>query len=123
MPTEAIGVDLCDITRLQNILQRFDQRFIKKVFTATEQKYCNGRKDRAACFAARFAAKEALLKALGTGLRDGLTWKDMEVVNDELGKPFFNCHGRAAEMLGGRTVLLSLSHTDQNALAMVVIRS
>ena len=71
--------------------------------------------------AARFAAKEALLKALGTGLRNGLQWKEIEIENDQLGKPFFVFHGETQKILEGRTVLLSLSHTDENAIAFVII--
>jgi holo-[acyl-carrier protein] synthase len=117
----SIGVDLCDIPRLSKLITEHGDRFLKKVFTASEITYCAQKINGVLNYAARFAAKEALLKALGTGLRAGMNWKDVEVLNDALGKPYFVFYGQIAEYLGGRKVLLSLAHTDDNALAFVVI--
>ena len=123
MKIRAIGVDLCEVKRMEKIIDRTGDRFLKKVFTDRERKYCSEKHNYAQCFAARFAAKEAMLKALGTGLRDGIKWKDIEIVNDELGKPSFEFYNLCAEKTAGRHVLLSLSHTDHTALAFVVIES
>jgi len=121
--TRAIGVDLCDVERLARIIDQQGDRFLKKVFTQNEIKYCQPKHSKSQCFAARFAAKEALLKALGTGLRDGLNWKDMEVINDPLGKPYFELYNKCADLLDKKNVLLSLSHTDNMAIAFVIIES
>ena len=121
MNVVSIGVDICEIKRLQNIISKHQNRFLTKVFTATEIAYCNKKIDKFASFAARFAAKEALLKALGTGLRMGLNWKDIEVNNDTLGKPYLRFYGKTHEIIADRKVLLSISHTYQNAIAFVII--
>ena len=121
MNTISIGVDLCDIPRLSKLISEHGDRFLKKVFTAGEIAYCAHKVNGVLNFAARFAAKEALLKALGTGLRNEMNWKDVEVLNYELGKPYFKFYGQIAEYLGDRKVLISLAHTDDNALAFVVI--
>lgn len=118
-----IGVDICEISRIDELIQRHGQRFVKKVFAGAEIEYCTPKKDKSASFAARFAAKEALLKALGTGMRDGFVWRDIEVVNDQLGKPVFRFYGKTAQVLKDKTVHLSLSHSRENAIAFVVIEN
>jgi len=117
----AIGVDLCDVQRLNKIINEHGERFLKKVYTTGEITYCAIKSDEGAAYAARFAAKEALLKAIGTGLRDGINWKDIEVVNDELGKPEFKLYGKTSSVIGNRRVMVSLSHTHEYAVAFVVI--
>ena len=117
----AIGVDLCDVQRLNKIISEHGERFLKKVYTTGEITYCAKKSDEGAAYAARFAAKEALLKAIGTGLRDGINWKDIEVVNDELGKPEFKFYGKTSSVIGNRRVMVSLSHTHEYAVAFVVI--
>lgn len=119
----AIGVDLCEVDRMAKIIDRNGDRFLKKVFTDRERDYCREKHNFAQCFAARFAAKEAMLKALGTGLRDGVKWKDIEIVNDKLGKPSFVFYDLCAEKTAGSNILLSLSHTDHTAIAFVVVES
>ena len=121
MKIVSTGVDICDINRLKNIIIKYQNRFLTRVFTETEIAYCNKKVNRFPSLAARFAAKEAVLKALGTGLRMGFNWKDIEVMNDSLGRPFFRFYGKTNEILGKRKVLLTLSHTDHNAIAFVVI--
>lgn len=116
-----IGTDICDIERIAKIIEEQGDRFLKKVFTEQEISYCRPKHNSAECFAARFAAKEAFLKALGTGLRDGLNWKDIEVINDSLGRPDLKTYKRCAEKILNHRVLLSLSHTHKIALAMVLI--
>lgn len=121
MAVIAIGVDICEVERIRDIENQHKLRFLQKVFTPSEIAYCEKKVDKYYSLAARFAAKEALLKAIGTGLREGLQWKDIEVKNDTLGKPFFRLHGKTAEILTDQKVLLSLSHTDENAIAFVII--
>lgn len=121
-----IGVDIAAVERFQRFLDSGKTALIERLFTAAERSRCEGRKDAASCLAARFAAKEAFLKALGTGLRDGLSWHDIEVSNNELGKPELNLTGKAAELYKTcnlAQVLLSLSHDGGNAVAMVVLES
>lgn len=98
--------------------------FIDGVFTIGEINYCNQFKNKAERYAARYAAKEALLKALGTGWRDGITFKDIDIINDELGKPEIFLSGKAQEVankLGVKAVHLSMSHTKELANAFVII--
>ena len=121
MPVIAIGTDICDVSRIRNLTEKHDNRFLEKVFTAREIAYCLNKITRHTSLAARFAAKEALLKALGTGLRNGLQWKDIEIDNDHQGKPFFRFYGQTEKILNGKKVFLTLSHTDHNAIAFVVI--
>jgi holo-[acyl-carrier protein] synthase len=121
MAVTSIGVDICDIGRLREIEEKHQNRFLQKVFTPAEILYCEKKYDKHSSYAARFAAKEACLKALGTGLRDGFLWKDIEVENDDLGKPFFKFHGQTAKVISTRHVYLSISHTDRDAIAFVII--
>lgn len=118
----SIGVDICDINRIETLLSRYGGRILDRLYTSGEITYCNRKKPKFESFAARFAAKEAFLKALGTGLRDGIQWKDIEVLNDPLGKPYFCLYNKAQEQIGDRKVLLSLSHTAENAIAFVIIQ-
>jgi len=121
MNIASIGVDICEINRLEKIIIKYQNRFIEKVFTPIEISYCSKKVDKFPSFAARFAAKEAVFKALGTGLRMGINWKDIEVNNDSLGRPYLRFYGKTNEMIGDRKALLSLSHTDHNAIAFVII--
>jgi len=118
------GVDLIEIARVERVLSRHKERFLKRVFTPKEIAYCRGR---ASEFAARFAAKEAVSKALGVGMRvlapDGIYWKDVEVIGDRRGKPLIRLSGRAAERsdeLGLTEWAVSLSHDREHAIALVV---
>ncbi|MCH7843056.1 MAG: holo-ACP synthase [Chloroflexi bacterium] len=113
------GVDIIEIPRIQQVLDRYGQRFLKRVFTPDEIAYCRGR---APNLAGRFAAKEATMKALGTGVR-GVNWKDIEVVRAESGAPSVKLHGRAeqrAERLRVGEISLSISHSREYAVAFVV---
>lgn len=115
----ASGVDIIEISRVRRVLERYGQRFLDRVFTPREIAYCAGR---AANLAARFAAKEATMKALGTGVR-GVGWKDIEVVRQESGAPTVELHGRGkgrAQRLGVVHIALSLSHSREYAVAFVV---
>jgi len=119
-----IGVDIAEVGRVRQAIERHGERFLRRVFTPLEISYCQSHRNSHDRFAARFAAKEAAMKALGTGWRRGITWRDIEVCNAASGKPSLNLTGRAQEVfanLGGARILLSLTHTDDYALAQVVI--
>ena len=119
-----IGVDLVEIARMERAIARHPERLVQRVFTETEQRECHGRRRPAMHYAARFAAKEAFLKAVGLGLRGGMRWRDVGVVHAPSGKPSLAIQGRAAERmreLGARHALVSLSHTDEHACAVVVL--
>jgi len=119
-----IGVDIVATSRFQSFLDKGNSAIFERLFTDSERETCSRRKDSASCFAARFAAKEAFLKALGTGLRDGISWHDMEVANDALGKPELILSGKAAELYQAGKLAgmhLSLSHDGGHAVAMVVL--
>lgn len=121
-----IGSDLVAIPRIQHLLTRFSDRFFIRVLSQEEQKAALFKKNRAAFFAKRFAAKEALLKALGVGMRAGITWHDMTIINNDLGKPHVVLAGKTLEYfnaLGGTHIHLTLSDTDDLAQAFVVIES
>ncbi len=118
-----IGVDLIEIEHIRQAIERNGQRFIDRVYTDAEQAYCSQRSSYA-CYAARFTAKEAFLKAFGTGQRKGMRWRDIEVCTDELGKPFLRLYGFLQEQCqnnGLHHIHLSLSHSSAYAIAQVVI--
>lgn len=118
------GVDIVDISRFERYQQEGNEALFRRIFTEGEIGYCAPKKRSAQHYALRFAAKEAFLKAMGTGLRDGVSWKEMEVVNDSLGKPLLRLSGRALELYGAAglaNVFLSLSHDANMAIAMVVL--
>jgi holo-[acyl-carrier protein] synthase len=121
-----IGSDLTDIRRVEKTLQRYGERFIQRVFTETEQRKSEGRRLRAASYAKRFAAKEACAKALGTGLRAGVFWRDMGVVNLRSGKPTMALTGGAAARLAaivptGHDPVIHLTITDDFPLAQAFV--
>ncbi len=125
-----VGSDLCDIRRVQASLERFGDRFSKRVFTEVERARAERKADRAASYAKRFAAKEACAKALGTGMRAGVFWRDMGVVNAPSGQPTLHLTGGAATRLAaltppGMTSVIHLSLTDEHpyAQAFVVIEA
>jgi len=118
------GIDIVDISRFERFVKEDNQPLFKRVFTPDEQSYCTGKRHSAQHFALRFAAKEAFLKALGTGLRDGISWRDMEVFNDPLGKPELKLYGKAEELFrekGLQRIFLSLSHDGGCAVASVIL--
>ena len=121
-----IGTDLIDIRRIQRTLDRFGERFTARCFTTTERNKCNARLLRAASYAKRYAAKEACSKALGTGLRGGVFWRDMGVVNLSSGKPTIKLTGGALSRLGeiipeGMDAQIDLTITDEEQLAYATV--
>ncbi|MEY4483251.1 MAG: holo-[acyl-carrier-protein] synthase [Verrucomicrobiota bacterium] len=122
MSTLGIGIDLVEVSRIRALLERSGDRFKERVFTPNEIDYCDSCADAPIHYAARFAAKEATVKALGTGFTEGINWKDIEVLRNEKGAPSLYLHGQAAqvaERLGVRQTFLSLSHTYNTAGANV----
>src|SRR5471030_31334 len=121
-----IGSDLCDISRIEETLARFGERFIARCFTDIERRRSDRKAGRAASYAKRFAAKEACAKALGTGLRHGVFWRDMGVVNLPSGQPTMKLTGGAAERLKaitppGKTAFIHLTITDEYPLAQAFV--
>ena len=119
-----VGIDITEMDRFEKVYEEFGEKLLERVFTPAEVAYCRGR---AAELAARFAAKEAVSKALGVGMRmmarDGIEWQDVEVIGDRRGKPVIHLYGRAAAraaQLGLTEWAISLSHTRDGAVAMVV---
>jgi len=120
-----LGADLIETKRIQESMDRFGERFLERIFTAGEIAYCARKKRNAAeSFAARFAAKEAGAKALGTGISRGVSWTEFEVKREVSGRPSLHLSGRAAELaeaMGVRRVQLSLTHSRELAMAVVVV--
>jgi holo-[acyl-carrier protein] synthase len=119
-----VGTDLIEIARIAQSVERFGERFLVRVFTPSEIAYCQRKKNAAESFAARFAAKEAGAKALGTGISRGVGWLELEVGREPGGRPLLQLSGRAAERaheMGVRKVSLSLTHSRDVALAVVVM--
>jgi len=120
-----IGVDLVKVARIQRVLESYGDRFLDRVFTPREIAYCRGKAWAAAALAMRFAAKEAFSKALGVGLRrDGIRWREVEVVPNPMGKPELYVSGRAAQLCeaaGIANLHLTLTDEDAHALAVVIL--
>lgn len=119
-----IGIDTVEVTRINASIQRFGQRFLARVFTPGEIRYCDSKMNRLERYAARFAAKEAAFKAIGTGWRGGVTWLDVEVQREPSGRPTLAMTGKAAEYaarLGARRFWVSLTHTGEHAMAQVIL--
>jgi holo-[acyl-carrier protein] synthase len=122
----AIGTDITEVKRMKSALERLGERFERRIFTADESKYCRRRKNFAQSFAARFAAKEAVMKALGTGWRKGVRWVDIEVARRPGEAPTLILHGAAAghaRRLGIARFVVTLTHTDELAQAIVLAES
>ncbi len=123
MNVVAHGIDLVDCARLAEAIDRHGERFLRRVFTAAEREYCLARKRRIEHLAGRFAAKEAVLKVLGTGWRGGVQWTDIEVTNAPSGEPSVALCGRCAELAACRGVgriLLSITHIESHAMASAI---
>jgi holo-[acyl-carrier protein] synthase len=120
------GVDISEPDRIQQAVGRYGRRFLERVFTPTEIAYCERKRNKWERYAARFAAKEAAFKALGTGWRRGVRWRDVEVANLPGGRPTLNLYGQArafADRQGVRNISLSMTHTGQFVLAQVIFEN
>jgi holo-[acyl-carrier protein] synthase len=117
----SIGVDLIEVDRVQKAVERWGDRFLRRVYTEAEIDYCFHNGERYRSLAARFAAKEATMKALGTGWKQGVRWVDIEVVRQPGSAPEVSLHGRSRLLGRGGRFLVSLSHTRAHAVAVVVV--
>ena len=120
------GVDIAEVPRIRASIERFGERFLHRIFTEGEIRYCEAKAGRFESYAARFAAKEAGMKALGTGWNQGVRWRDIEVVRPKGQRPTIQFHGQAATIatrLGTKNIALSLTHTSDQALAHVILES
>jgi len=120
------GIDIAEVERVRRAIERFGGRFLQRIYTAGEMRYCDAKANRFERYAARFAAKEAAMKALGTGWNHGVRWVDCEVVRMPGGRPTISFHGRAGEFaskLGVKNTALSISHTAEQAIAQVILES
>jgi len=119
----AHGIDLVDCPRIEEMIKRHDQRFIDRVFTSCEQAYADSNKDRVEKYAGRFAAKEAIMKLMGTGWRGKIAWTDIEVVNNAVGQPEVTLCGevkKIADGFGIQHISVSITHTANFAIASAV---
>jgi holo-[acyl-carrier protein] synthase len=118
-----LGVDIAEVQRIQAAIERHGQPFLRRVFTPSEIAYCERFKNKFERYAGRFAAKEAAMKALGTGWRRGIRWVDLEIVREQSGRPSMALAGEAAKIaahLGVKRISLSITHTEAQALAQVI---
>jgi holo-[acyl-carrier protein] synthase len=121
-----IGVDLCEVERIEAAIGRHGERFLERIYTTAERAYCESKVNRMERVAGRFAAKEAAMKAIGTGWRRGVGWRDLEVMRAASGQPVIVFHGaaqRIATELGVTRALVSISHTKTMAVAQVVLEA
>ncbi|HEX9045921.1 MAG TPA: holo-ACP synthase [Verrucomicrobiae bacterium] len=120
------GIDIIEVARIASSLEKFGERFVNRILLPDEIGYCLGHRRPAPFLAARFAAKEAISKAFGTGIGGQLGWHDMEVRRHESGEPYVVLHGKGAELFaarGARKLHLSLSHTEQHAAATAILEA
>lgn len=120
------GIDIAEVPRIRQSMERFGDRFRQRIYTAGEIRYCDSKANRVERYAARFAAKEAAMKALGTGWSRGVRWRDCEVVRLPGGRPSIVFHGQAGEIavrMGVKNAALSLTHTSEQAMAQVILES
>jgi holo-[acyl-carrier protein] synthase len=120
------GIDIAEVPRIRHAIERFGKRFLERIYTPGEMRYCDSKANRMERYAARFAAKEAAMKALGTGWNHGVRWRDCEVTRMPGGRPTMTFHGKAREFaarLGVKNAALSISHTAEQAIAQVILES
>jgi holo-[acyl-carrier protein] synthase len=121
-----LGIDIAEINRIEAAIGRYGDHFLRRLFTPAEIEYCESHRNRFERYAGRFAAKEAAMKALGTGWRRGVRWVDIEVIRDPAGKPSLRLAGQAgafAARLGVRNIALTIPHAGNTALAEVIFES
>jgi len=120
------GIDIIEVARIASSFEKFGERFVNRILLPSEIAYCLGHRRPAPFLAVRFAAKEAISKAFGTGIGAELSWQDMEVCRRESGEPYVVLHGKGAELFaarGAKKIHLSLSHTENYASAMAILES
>src|SRR5271170_5700575 len=118
-----MGVDLAEVRRIREVIERHGVRILNRLYTAKEQEYCERARNKYERYAGRFAAKEAAMKALGTGWRRGVRWVDLEVVRERSGRPTLTIKGEArklADALGVKNIAISITHTSEQSGAQVI---
>lgn len=115
-----LGSDIIEIGRIESSIARHNERFLDRLFTEAEKEYCKSHRDAHRHFAGRFAAKEAIVKAFGTGIRDGVNWTDIEILNDAEGKPHVTFSERMNEKFHNPQIQLSISHCKEYAMAVAI---
>lgn len=115
-----LGSDIIEISRIEASIQRHGKRFLDRLFTEAEQAYCNTYRDSHRHYAGRFAAKEAIVKSFGTGIREGVNWTDIEIINDVEGKPVVSFSNRLLEKFQDPQIQLSISHCKEYAMAVAI---
>lgn len=123
MAIKGIGTDIIEIDRIEKILNRYGQKFLDRLFTVEEQKYCQKHRNFCQHFAGRFAAKEAVAKALGTGISKNIIWTDIEIINNEQGKPQVYLSQKIRNEYCDPTIHLSISHAKKYAVATAILES
>jgi holo-[acyl-carrier protein] synthase len=121
-----LGVDIAEVPRIKAAIERHGEPFLRRIFTPSEVEYCERFKNKFERYAGRFAAKEATMKALGTGWRRGIRWVDLEVIREQSGRPTIALAGEAAKIaaqLGVKRISLSITHTEAQALAQVIFEN
>jgi len=125
MMTLGIGIDMVKVSRMKSIMRRWDRNFLDRIFTQAEREYCLQKKMAHVHFSGRFAVKEALLKALGSGLSQGISWKEIETLPDAAGQPRVHLSGRVRDLvhaLGTCDILSSITHDADYAIAQVLLQ-
>ena len=120
---ESVGIDLVDIPRIKQAIERYGERFIGRVFTPWEIQYCLSKINPELSFAGRFAVKEAVFKAIGTGFAEGVKWTSVEIVNDRKGHPEVRLGQAIRKHIGSKKIIVSLSHTREYAVASAIMVS
>jgi holo-[acyl-carrier protein] synthase len=120
---ESVGIDLAEIKRIKKAIERYGDRFLGRIFTPWEIQYCLSKINPASSFAGRFAVKEAVFKAIGTGFAEGVKWTSVEVVNDRRGQPTVRLGRGIVNHIGQKKIVISLSHTREYAVASAVLIS
>jgi holo-[acyl-carrier protein] synthase len=118
---DSSGIDIVEVKRVKRLMERWGDRFLHRVFTPWEIAYCKRKSAPEQSLAARFAAKEAILKAVGTGLSGGIRWAGMEIVNDKSGRPSVKLGKRIKDKIGDKKILISMSHTREYAVAQAIL--
>lgn len=119
-----VGIDIIEIERIQRSIEKFDELFLNKIFTETELDYCLSKKNKYQHFAARFAAKEAIAKAMATGWSKGFRWKDIEIFNEPNGRPMVNLFGNLKKFLDeGKKLKITMSHSEHYVTCFAILYS
>lgn len=119
---KGLGTDIIEIDRIEKVVSRYGQQFLDRLFTSSEQEYCKKYRNPIQHYAGRFAAKEAIAKALGKGISKEIAWTDIEIINDENGKPHVYLAPQVRDLFSDPTVHLSISHCKQYATAVAIIQ-